>query len=70
MLEKALFSGVARENASHNNLPGTHMESQSPDKRAIGEVICLSCEASISWKVKVDMNVIQCQNSACNQNKS
>ncbi|CAN7116806.1 plant UBX domain-containing protein 9 isoform X1 [Brassica rapa] len=37
MLEKALFSGVARENTSHNNLPGTHTESQSADKRAIGE---------------------------------
>ncbi|KAJ0250037.1 Plant UBX domain-containing protein 9 [Hirschfeldia incana] len=37
MLEKALFSGIARENASHNNLPGTHMESQSSDKRATGE---------------------------------
>lgn len=44
MLEKALFSGVARENTSHNNLPGTHTESQSADKRAIGEVICLSFE--------------------------
>lgn len=39
MLEKALFSGVARENTSHNNnlLPGTPMDSQSPDKRSIGE---------------------------------
>ncbi|KAF8087158.1 hypothetical protein N665_0596s0010 [Sinapis alba] len=37
MLEKALFSGVARDNTSHNNQSGIHMESQSPDKRAIGE---------------------------------
>ncbi|KAL1198140.1 Plant UBX domain-containing protein 9 [Cardamine amara subsp. amara] len=35
MLEKALFSGVAKESASHNNQPGIHMESQSP--RKIGE---------------------------------
>lgn len=39
MLEKALFGGVAKESASHNNQPGIHMESQSPDKRVIGEVI-------------------------------
>ena len=64
MLEKALFSGVARENTSHNNQPGTHMESQSSDKRAIGDVICLSCEAFISWKVKVDMNIVQCGNNS------
>ncbi|CAH8323959.1 unnamed protein product [Eruca vesicaria subsp. sativa] len=37
MLEKALFSGVARENTSHTNQPGTHRESQSADKRAVEE---------------------------------
>ncbi|XP_024009895.1 plant UBX domain-containing protein 9 isoform X2 [Eutrema salsugineum] len=34
MLEKALFSGVAKES---NNQPGIHMESQSPDNRVTGE---------------------------------
>ncbi|KAG2297659.1 hypothetical protein Bca52824_044328 [Brassica carinata] len=37
MLEKALFSRVARENTSHNNQSGSHMDSKSPDKRATGE---------------------------------
>ncbi|CAA7017388.1 unnamed protein product [Microthlaspi erraticum] len=37
MLEKALFSGVAKESASHNNQSGTSMESQSPDNMVTGE---------------------------------
>uniref|UniRef100_A0A1J3D2N9 UBX domain-containing protein n=1 Tax=Noccaea caerulescens TaxID=107243 RepID=A0A1J3D2N9_NOCCA len=37
MLEKALFSGVAKESASHNNQHATNMESQSPDNMVIGE---------------------------------
>ncbi|CAN8308899.1 unnamed protein product [Cochlearia groenlandica] len=32
MLEKALFSGVATGSASHDNRPGTKIESKSPDK--------------------------------------
>lgn len=39
MLEKALFSGVAKESASHKNQHGTNMESQSLDNMVIGEVI-------------------------------
>lgn len=39
MLEKALFSGVAKDSASHNNHPGSLMESQSPSKRIVGEVL-------------------------------
>ncbi|XP_010419630.1 PREDICTED: plant UBX domain-containing protein 9 [Camelina sativa] len=37
MLEKALFSGVAKENTSYNNQPGIHKESQSPDKKVVEE---------------------------------
>ncbi|KAG7558073.1 Ubiquitin interacting motif [Arabidopsis suecica] len=37
MLEKALFSGVAKESASHNSQPEVLKESQSPDKRVVGQ---------------------------------
>ncbi|KAL0675485.1 hypothetical protein Bca4012_003466 [Brassica carinata] len=54
MLEKALFSGVARENTSHNNLPGTHMESQSADKRAIGERSSITKKEALPIEPSVD----------------
>ncbi|CAN6981030.1 unnamed protein product [Brassica oleracea var. botrytis] len=54
MLEKALFSGVARENTSHNNQPGTHMESQSSDKRAIGERSSITKKEALPIEPSVD----------------
>lgn len=64
MLEKALFSGVAKESASHNIQPGVLKESQSPDKRVVGQVTRFSCEAFISWNINVYMSIIQVVNDS------
>lgn len=63
MLEKVFFSGVVRENILYNSLFGIYMELQFVDKRVVGEVICLFFVVFISWKVKVDMNIVQCVNN-------
>ncbi|CAH2069220.1 unnamed protein product, partial [Thlaspi arvense] len=46
MLEKALFSGVAKESASHNNQPGTHI-GEEPERSSITKKAALPIEPSV-----------------------